>query len=657
MNNLWNNDEANQYLHDPLQLRVYSSRLLGKEPSLVLHGGGNTSVKATVTNRFGETEEILYVKGSGWDLETIEPAGFAPVKLAVLKKLANLEQLSDTEMVKLQRAAMTDPNAPNPSVEAILHAIIPFTFVDHTHADAVVTITNTEHGHERMQAIYGQRVLIIPYIMPGFMLAKQVYQITQHLDWQNYEGLILLNHGLFTFGHDANTSYTRMINLVSLAENYLEQQQAAIITPTLTSVTEDLLELARIRRAVAKIKGTAVVAKLETDAHNAHFANLPNVANLATRGPLTPDHVIRTKPWPMLLNQSPEAATSHYAKLYQEYFNRHNHGQLTCLNPAPCWAIWPGHGTLTFGNSLQEADIIADLKNHTIRAIQQAELLGGWKALPAQAIFDMEYWELEQAKLRKSGTRPPLQGKIAIVTGAASGIGRACVETLQAQGASVVAIDINPNLQELFKNSNVLGLPCDVTDPDQVKQAVTTTLRHFGGLDILISNAGTFPPSEKIVDLANDTWNKSLAINLSSHQSMLHNCIPYLALGLDPAIVIMASKNVPAPGPGVSAYSVAKAGLTQLARVAALELAPLGIRVNVIHPNAVFDTAIWTSEVLEKRAQHYGLTVAEYKTNNLLKVEITSNDVAALAAALVGPLFSKTTGAQIPIDGGNERVI
>jgi len=272
-------------------------------------------------------------------------------------------------------------------------------------------------------------------------------------------------------------------------------------------------------------------------------------------------------------------------------------------------------------------------------------------------LFAVEYWELEQAKLGKGGSAPLHQGKVALVTGAASGIGKACVEVLQAQGAAVVALDINPAVAEMFDAVQVLGLVCDVTDDAALKAAVEAAVGRFGGLDILISNAGIFPASQKIADMDTESWQKSMALNLTSHQRLLAFCQPYLALGIDPAVVIIASKNVPAPGPGAAAYSVAKAGLTQLGRVAALEMAEQGIRVNILHPNAVFDTAIWTDAVLASRSAHYGLSIEEYKTNNLLSVEVTSRQVGELAAAMAGPLFACTTGAQLPIDGGNERVI
>jgi NAD(P)-dependent dehydrogenase (short-subunit alcohol dehydrogenase family) len=340
-----------------------------------------------------------------------------------------------------------------------------------------------------------------------------------------------------------------------------------------------------------------------------------------------------------------------------DYFRRHNPGTLQALNPAPCWGVWPGQGTVAFGAGYKETAIIADILTHTVPAILSAEMLGGWNPVSQDDIFDMEYWVLEQAKLKTANRRPEFQGKIALVTGAASGIGRACVEAFLAQGAVVTALDLDPAVQTLFPRPDVLAWVGDVTDRGNLQKAVAETVRRFGGLDVLVSNAGIFPPSATLESQTAEGWQKSLDINLSAHQALLQLCIPYLRAGLDPAVVIVGSKNVPAPGPGAGAYSVAKAGLTQMARVAAMELAADKIRVNILHPNAVFDTKIWTPEVLAARAQHYGLSVEAYKTNNLLHVEVTSADVARLAVALAGAAFSKTTGAQVPVDGGNDRVI
>lgn len=670
MQSLWSDQDAEPYAGDPLQMRVYSSRLLGQNPDLVLHGGGNTSVKAQATNLLGDTEEVLYIKGSGWDLATIEAAGFPAVKLDILQRLAELETLSDTDMVRMQKSAMLDPGAPSPSVEAILHAIIPFTWVDHTHADAVVTISNTRNGVQRIRELYGERVLIIPYVMPGFILAKKIREMTQVVNWPALEGIVLLNHGIFSFGDDAKSSYERMIKLVSQAEDYLHARGATLaqLTPKHTGHStdnsindrEELLALADIRRLVSREAGCAMIAKIHNSDEAVHFSGLDAVTDrhtsCATRGPLTPDHVIRTKRSPVIIGDNAEQTIADYSSDYRAYFSDYATEQHKCLDTAPRWAVWPGHGLPCFGKSNHETNIIRDIVDHTIKAIQQGEQLGGWQALPASDIFDMEYWELEQAKLGKQTTVRALQGKVALVTGAASGIGRACVAELQAQGAAVIALDINENVSGLGQQSDTLALVCDITAPGMVREAIDAGVREFGGLDILVNNAGIFPASLTIEEMDAGVWRKSMAVNLDSHQMILTSSIPYLKLGVNPAVIFIASKNVAAPGPGASAYSVAKAGLTQLARVAALELAP-EIRVNIIHPDAVFDTAIWTNEVLTKRAGHYGMSIDDYKTKNMLKVKITSKDVAQLACAMAGPLFFKTTGAQVSIDGGNDRVI
>ncbi|MBU3980723.1 MAG: bifunctional aldolase/short-chain dehydrogenase [Proteobacteria bacterium] len=656
MINLWNDNEAKAFLNNPLQLRGYASRLLGSRSDLVLHGGGNTSVKIKKENIFGDIEEILYVKGSGVDLTDIQPAGFAPVKLEVLNKMIALENIDDVDLLRLQRSAMTDPDSPNPSIETILHAIIPFKYVDHTHADSVLTITNNERGEELIQKIYKDQVLIVPYVKPGFILAKKVYELTRSIDWENIDAIILMNHGVFTFADDARTSYERMIHIASLAEDYLKKQ-GVFDSVAKAEPSENLLSLARIRRQVSVAKGDAMIARIDQSREACGFANLSDVDSIATRGSMTLDHVIRTKPIPVILRSDIEKDIADYSSKYKKYFDRNTDGNLTCLDTAPRWGVWPEHGSIAFGRSVNEADVVADIASHTMRAIQLGEAIGGWKPLPEKDIFHMEYWALQQVKIQKKESSFELQGKIALVTGAAGGIGRACAEALHEQGSIVVGFDINPEVTEIFNQQDQAGLTCDVTDDKAILEAVEFIVRSFGGLDILVTNAGIFPASQSIEEMDEETWNRSMEINLTSHQRLLKTCIPYLKHGIDPAVIFIASKNVPAPGPGASAYSVAKAGLTQLARIAAMELAPFGIRVNMVHPDAVFDTGIWTQEVLEGRAKHYGLTVAEYKTKNLLKTEVKSKDVAAMVCAMAGKTFAKTTGAQVPIDGGNERVI
>lgn len=660
MRSLWDDDDARAFVNDAVSLRVYTSRLIGQDTSLVLHGGGNTSVKAKAPDLFGDPHDAIWVKGSGWDLATIERAGFAPLRIDLVRRMAELASLSDARMVDMLRAALLDPNAPIPSVEAILHAVIPFTFVDHTHADAVVTITNTRDGVARIGEIYGNRIFIVPYVMPGFLLAKEVYEMTKDIDWAEVEGIILLNHGVFTFGDDARTSYERMIQVVAEAEDYLNMNAPLPdqdMMESAASASEDLIELARVRRAVSKAAGGAVIAQHDASPLHVAFSSRPDAGEVAARGPLTPDHVIRTKRAALFVDGDPAASVDAYAQDYRAYFERNAESHLVALDPAPRWAVWPGRGTVAFGRTLSDARIARDIVAHTVPAIARAELLGGWVALPEDDVFDVEYWELEQAKLKRSPSPAENAGRVVLVTGAASGIGRATVNAFLKSGACVAALDVAEHVGSIWSDARVADFVCDVTDASALDYAIESTVRRFGGIDVVVSNAGTFPKTARIENLDDELWRKSLAVNLDAHRLLLQRAIPFLEAGIDPAVVFIASKNVPAPGKGAAAYSVAKAGLTQLARVAALELAPAGIRVNVLHPNDVFDTAIWTPDVLAARAREYGMSVEDYKRKNLLGREVTSLDVAALAMAVAGRTFAATTGAQIPVDGGNDRVV
>ena len=656
MKSKWQNDIAEK-IKDPLDLRVYSSRLLGSDPSLVLHGGGNTSVKVTTKDPWGKRIDLAYIKGSGWDLGNIERPGFSPVKLDELCRMLEFEELSDSKMVKLLRASMTDPYAPTPSVEAILHGLIPFRFVDHTHADAVVTITNTKKGLQLIKEIYGDEVLVIPYVMPGFILAKEIAKLTKNLDWHSIKGMILMNHGVFTFSDDAKKSYENMIRMVSKAEAFLRKKKAFTINGRQKTTLLKTVDIAKIRRAVSVKAGFPMLARCKTDSISTIFATGKRLNTYSQQGPLTPDHVIRTKRIPAIIENFSTHGIEAFSGAYLDYYENFRSKGLKCLDSAPRWAVLRGTGVMCLGKSVKEVSIVDDISKHTMQSILRAEKLGGWQALSEKDIFEMEYWELEQAKLKTQTVSPAFQGKVALVTGAASGIGKACVEKLISQGAVVCAVDINRDIESVFPNDSVLGVRCDVTNQKKLKQAVERTVLEFGGLDLLISNAGNFPPSRSIKDMNSDIWDQSLNFNLTSHQNLLSLAIPYLEEGLEPAVVLVGSKNVPAPGPGASAYSCAKAALTQLGRVAALELGSVGIRINTVHPNAVYDTNLWNQDILKKRAESYGLSIDSYKMSNVLETEITSFDVAELVCAMLGKPFSKTTGAQIPLDGGNDRVI
>ena len=390
MQSLYNEEEAFNYKSD-LAMRVYTSRLLGCDDNLVLHGGGNTSVKSVV-----EGENILFVKGSGWDLATIEEAGFAPVKLQPLIEMAKLDELSDTDMVAMQRKAMIDETAPNPSIEAILHAIIPYKFVDHTHSDAVVTISNTPQGEEIIRSLY-PNFLIVPYVMPGFILAKTIYDMSKDIQWSNCEGIILLNHGIFTFDDDAKIAYEKMIDAVNISEDYLMVNCKFDYMQS----KHNNFDFEALKAAVSKAKGYEVCMKINESEIAQTFVSDANVEEFAKKGILTPEHIIRTKRLPMYVeNNAIETALQNYMDSYEAYFNQFATNEI-CLNKAPNWAVIKDVGTVSFGKNEKECQVIEDINTHTMQAILYAQSLGGFESISLEDGFDMEYWELEQAKLKK----------------------------------------------------------------------------------------------------------------------------------------------------------------------------------------------------------------------------------------------------------------
>jgi rhamnose utilization protein RhaD (predicted bifunctional aldolase and dehydrogenase)/NAD(P)-dependent dehydrogenase (short-subunit alcohol dehydrogenase family) len=657
MKSLWNDAEAAAFRGE-LGPRIYTSRLLGRESALVLHGGGNTSVKLRGKTILGGEETILWVKGSGGDLARIDESGFSPVRLDHLLGLAKLPSLSDPEMVNELRTHMTRASAPTPSVEAILHAVLPHAYVDHTHADAVIAVCNAPGGEARVREIWGDEVVVIPYVMPGFDLARLCAERFPAEAGPRTVGMVLMHHGIFSFGATGRESYERMIALVTRAEQHIERRGAwSLPAPGARAApAERRREVAELRAAVSRAAGFPLVLSIHDDARSLAFARRPDLAEISQQGPATPDHVIRTKRLPMLGRD-----VEGYAATYRRYFEEHApraRQPKTMLDPAPRVILDPELGLCAAGRGAGEAAIVADIYAHTMDVAERAALLGGWRALPAKEIFDVEYWDLEQAKLRAAGKPAVFAGEVALVTGAASGIGKACVGSFLSRGAAVVGLDVDPGVVSLHDRADFLGRRCDVTDAAELRASLEAAARAFGGLDMLVLNAGVFPGGRRIAELSGDEWRRVLSVNLDANLALLREAHPLLRLApRGGRVAVIGSKNVPAPGPGAAAYSASKAALTQLARVAALEWGGDGIRVNVLHPDAVFDTGVWTPEVLEARARAYGMTVEQYKTKNVLRTQVHAADVAELAAELCGPLFARTTGAQIPVDGGNDRVI
>jgi NAD(P)-dependent dehydrogenase (short-subunit alcohol dehydrogenase family) len=512
-------------------------------------------------------------------------------------------------------------------------------------------------GEQRIREIFGELVVVLPYVMPGFELARLCAEEFPKRSTGRTIGMVLLHHGIFSFADTARESYERMIALVGKAEDFLNAKKAwsVAVAPAAPSKATPI-EIPELRKQLSKVAGFPVIVRRYTDSKSLGFARRKDAADIATRGPATPDHVIRTKRLPMIGRD-----VAKYAKDYAAYFEGNNsraRENKKILDAAPRIVVDRELGVLSIGRSAREASVAGEIYAHTIEIISRAELLGGYRALPEQNIFDVEYWDLEQAKLAKAPPRGMFSGEVALITGAASGIGRACVESFLSRGAAVAGMDIDPKIADQMSRADFLGIEGDVTSENDLTNALEKTVDAFGGLDLLVLNAGIFPGGRKIEELSSEEWSRVMRVNVDANLMLLRIAYPLLKQAPNGGrIAVIGSRNVAAPGLGAAAYSASKAALNQLARVVALEWAGDGIRINSLHPDAVFDTGLWTDDVIAARASHYGLSPAQYRKKNLLKTEITSRDVAELAAELCGPRFAKTTGAQIPVDGGSDRII
>ena len=542
MKSLWNEKEAKKFGRNLLGQRVYTSLLLGADSDLVLHGGGNTSVKIKKKDFYGHQKDILYVKGSGFDLRTINKKDFSPCCLSTLLSLTEFETLSDTDMVRECRASMVDPNSSTPSIEAIAHAVIPHRFVDHTHADAVLSLTNSPNAKQIINEVYEDRALVIPYVMPGFILAKTILKKLKAADLDKLDALIVMNHGIFTFHNDARTSYELMIEFVSKAERFIRKAFKGKSLAKSKAKPIDHLTLSSIRGIASEWAKSPVISSLDDSDLACGFSEITGVSSLASRGPLTPDHVIRTKRIPVIIDDDPQRAIDKYAQRYSDYFNKYSDSSMTMLDPSPRWAICPGQGIISFGKNLSKTRIVSNIVKHTIKSIQYSEFgLSGWKPLSAKKLFDIEYWDLEQAKLKDSiNTTSPHEGKVAIVTGSAAGIGFACAQALAKAGAIVVGLDLNPEIESEMTKIDAFGKVVNLTNENKIKSVIEDVIKTFGGIDMLVSNAGIFTAGAYLDKMNQDNWNKSMAVNLTSHQVLLKHSIPYIKRGIESSIVSWA---------------------------------------------------------------------------------------------------------------------
>ena len=653
-----------------LALRIYSTALLGGDPKLVLHGGGNTSLKTRARDPLGEEVEVLRIKASGADMAAIGPAGLPAVRLAPLRRLRDLDAVADEDLVAIERANLIDPAAPNPSVEVLLHAFLPHKFVDHTHAGAVLSIIDQPDGEKKCADAFGGRLAFVPYLMPGFGLAKKAIEVFERS--RPSDGLVLGKHGIVTFGESAREAYERMIEMVTLAEDFiarntkprtiatmaLQPEPIAAIAPIVRgacSQKEDRIEGAW-RRLVLDFRGGAeIVSALQSD-----------LSRLSQGGVVTPDHTIRTKNWPLVLPHADAGKLGDFARAtreaahafvtrYRDYFARESKragGGKRELDPLPRVALVPNLGLFGLGRTKREAAITADIAEEWIAVVGDAERVGRFESIAEAEMFGCEYWPLEQAKL---GTRkePPLAGQIAVVTGAAGAIGAATARAFADAGAEVALLDVNlaaAREQAKLVGGSPLALACDVTDGGSVHAAFDQIAAHFGGVDIAVSNAGAAWQG-RIGEVAEDILRESFELNFYGHQRVAQAAVKImLAQGTGGCLLFNVSKQAVNPGPNFGPYGLPKAALLALMRQYALDYGADGIRANAVNADRI-RSGLLTEDMIASRAKARGLSEKDYMSGNLLSREVTAEDVAQ--AFLHQALALKTTADVTTVDGGN----
>lgn len=695
MKNLFDEKDSQEFVaRNPaipaeLAVRTYTSRLIGKDPGLVLHGGGNSSVKITLPNILGEPREVLFVKGSGVDLATIEPGGFTGLELEPLRKLRRLPDLSEKEMEnELQIHKISFPS-PEPSVEALLHAFLPARYVDHTHADAILTLTNLKQAEDFLREALGAKAGILPYVRPGILLAKGVLE--RYEQNPGVEAIVVMNHGIFTFGDDARTSYERMIHYVSQAEGFIARKMRGKDFRTLRV---DLAPPADLPRSVARfcqaVRGACAfrteggpLRRFYTETRSApdlvEASLLPEAQDLCTSGVLTPDHVTRTKNLWVFMEGIPEddpalqrrirQAVSDYTVQYDRYFSDQVAArkiERAKLDPYPRVFLVAGAGIVALGRTRKAARVAADIAEHTLRAKLMAGTLGEYVPISASHIFDMEYWTLQQKKIDQTSP-PPLQGQVALITGAAGAIGYGIADRLLAAGAVVVLSDIDEArlqkvhsiLAQRYGEGQVESVVFDVTQYKSVEKAFIEISRRLGGLDLVVPNAGIAHVA-RIEELEPQKFEQVMTVNLRGTFHVIKASIPiFKRQGTGGNIVVISSKNVFDPGAAFGAYSASKAGAHQISKIAALELAELGVRVNLVNPDAIFGDEEIPSKLWElvgpERMKSRGLDPQGlreyYRQRNLLKVQVTGEHVGN-AVVFFASEGTPTTGATLPVDGG-----
>ena len=679
MRSRWNDAEASQ-LHG-LDLLVYASRLVGAETTLVIWGGGNTSIKTRERDHRGREIAVLRVKGSGSDLKSVQRRDFPGVRMDDIAALLGRDAMSDEEMVGYLAHALQDPGGVRPSIETLLHGFVPAPAIVHTHADAVVSLTNTDRAHDVIQGVYGKDVISLAYRRPGFRISRDVADAIA--DRPEAKALLLERHGTITWGATVRDAYEATIELITRAEEATAERKKGrqafgggrvpVREPGARRATA-LAVAPRLRGRLSRAR--RVVVTFDDSPDVTEFVSSADAPRVSQVGPATPDHTIYAKRLPCFVaatgGEAPEAlaeaierSVEDFVGGYTRYFEENRFEGAQLVDPLPRVVLVPGLGMFTSGKDRRTAGIVSDIYHHTIDVVGNAGAFGDYVSLSAKDAFDVEYWPLELYKLTLAPPEQELARRIALVTGGGSGIGRAVARRLAAEGAHVVVGDVDGDTarktaDEIVKAvgaGRALGLEMDVTREASVRAAFEETVLAYGGLDVLVSNAG-IAHSAPVVRLELADWEHSFAVNSTGHFIVAREAVRLLtAQGLGGALVYVATKNVMAPGKDFAAYSAAKAAEAQLAKVLALEGAPHGIRSNIVNPDAVFqDSKLWSDQVRRERAAAQGIAVSQledfYRKRNLLGVGILPEDVAEAVLFLASDRSAKTTGCTLTVDGG-----
>ena len=679
MDNRWSEGEARGL--SELDLLIHQSRLVGADSGLVIWGGGNTSFKVNGTDFCGREIRTMLIKASGSDLKAAERRDFPALRLDDILPLYDLADMADDELVAYLDHCLLEPRSPRPSIETLLHAFIPHPSVVHTHADAVLSLTNTPAPHDVLAQVYGDEVGVVGYQRPGFRLSKAVAEAAR--ERSSAKGAVLLNHGLVTWADTMRAAYDTHIELVTRAEEYSRERAAG--KSVFGGLRRTPLDDERRREVAASIapavRGLAgrhsrAVLRYDDSPEVLEFVGSEKGLDLSGTGPVTPDHLIQTKRVPLwvdtpdpedvpalldALRQGMEA----YAEEYGDWYGRHSDGGELMLDPYPRVVLIPGLGMWTTGRDCRAALITGEVYRHAIEVMRGAQSVGGYASLTPRDAFEAEYWPMELYKLTLAPPEKELARRVALVTGGAHGIGRAIAVRLAAEGAHLVVSDVDyEGAQALSEELNAahgpgraLACPMDVTSEAAVEAAFREVRLAYGGLDVVVSNAGV-AIGGSIDQLSLADWQRSMDINATGHFLVAREGVKLMReQGIGGSMVFVATKNVTAPGAGFGAYSAAKAAEMQLARVLAIENGGYGIRCNAINPDAIFQgSRLWSEEVRQDRARAHGISVDQlesfYSQRNLLKERITAEDVAEVVLFLAGDRSAKTTGTMIPVDGG-----